>query len=40
MKAHIGVGSKERTIHTIKVSAANVADALALPHLLHWCTPC
>jgi IS5 family transposase len=35
MKAHIGVDSKTKIIHTIKVSAANVADALALPHLLH-----
>jgi IS5 family transposase len=35
MRAHIGVDSKERIIHTVKVSAANAADALALPHLLH-----
>jgi transposase, IS5 family len=35
MKAHIGVDSKTKIIHSIKVSAANVADALALPHLLH-----
>jgi IS5 family transposase len=35
MKAHIGVDSKEKIIHTVKVSAANVADVLALPHLLH-----
>ena len=35
LKAHIGVDSKTKIIHTIKVSAANVADALALPHLLH-----
>lgn len=35
MKAHIGMDSKEKIIHTVKVSAANVADALALPHLLH-----
>ena len=35
MKAHIGVDSKTKIIHTIKASAANVADALALPHLLH-----
>jgi len=27
--------SKEKIIHTVKVSAANVADSLALPHLLH-----
>ena len=35
MKAHIGVDSREKIIHTVKVSAANVADCLALPHLLH-----
>ena len=35
MKADIGVDSKEKIIHTVKVSAANVADSLALPHLLH-----
>jgi transposase, IS5 family len=35
MKAHIGVDSKEKIIHTVKVSAANVADSMALPHLLH-----
>lgn len=35
MKAHIGVDSKNKVIHTILASAANVADALALPHLLH-----
>jgi IS5 family transposase len=35
MKAHIAVDSKSKIIHTIKASAANVADVLALPHLLH-----
>lgn len=35
MKAHVGVDSKEKLIHTILASAANVADSLALPHLLH-----
>lgn len=35
MTAHIGVDSKEKSIHTVKASAANVADSLALPHLLH-----
>lgn len=35
MKAHVGVDSKTKVIHTILASAANVADALALPHLLH-----
>ena len=29
MKAHIGVDSRTKIIHTIKASAANVADALA-----------
>jgi IS5 family transposase len=35
MKAHIGVDSKQKIIHTVKASAANVSDSLALPHLLH-----
>lgn len=35
MKAHVGVDSKSKLIHTILASAASVADALALPHLLH-----
>jgi IS5 family transposase len=35
MKAHVGVDSKTKLVHTILASAANVADALALPHLLH-----
>ena len=35
MKAHIAVDSKSKLIHTVLVSGANVADALALPHLLH-----
>src|SRR5215469_4230707 len=35
MKAHVGVDSKSKLIHTILVSAANVADVDALPHLLH-----
>lgn len=35
MKAHLGVDSKTKLIHTILASAANVGDALALPHLLH-----
>jgi transposase, IS5 family len=35
MKAHIGMDSKEKIIHTVKASAANVADKEALPHLLH-----
>jgi transposase, IS5 family len=35
MKAHIGVDSRQKIIHTVKASAANVSDCLALPHLLH-----
>ncbi len=35
MKAHIAVDSQSKLIHTVLVSGANVADALALPHLLH-----
>jgi IS5 family transposase len=35
MKAHIGIDSKEKLIHTILASAANVPDREALPHLLH-----
>ena len=35
MKAHLGVHSKTKLIHTVLASTANVADALALPHLLH-----
>ncbi|MBW7862773.1 MAG: IS5 family transposase [Rhodocyclaceae bacterium] len=35
MKAHVGVDSKTKFIHTILASAANVADRDALPHLLH-----
>lgn len=35
MKAHIGVDSKTKLIHTILASPANVGDALALPYLLH-----
>ena len=31
MKAHVGVDSKSKLINTILASAANVADALALP---------
>jgi IS5 family transposase len=35
MKAHFGVDSKSKLIHTILASAANVADRDALPYLLH-----
>jgi IS5 family transposase len=35
LKAHLGVDSKTKLIHTILASAANVADVDALPYLLH-----
>jgi IS5 family transposase len=35
MKAHLGVDSRTKLIHTILASAANVADRDALPYLLH-----
>jgi IS5 family transposase len=35
MKAHFGIDSKHKLIHTVLASAANVADADALPYLLH-----
>ena len=35
MKAHFGVDSQTKLVHTVLASAANVGDALALPHLLH-----
>jgi IS5 family transposase len=35
MKAHLGVDSKTKLIHTILASAANVHDREALPYLLH-----
>ncbi len=35
MKAHIGVDSRTKIIHSVAVSAANVHDSLALPVLLH-----
>jgi len=35
MKMHVGVDSRTKLIHTVKVSAANVPDRDALPHLLH-----
>jgi IS5 family transposase len=34
MKAHVAVDSRQKLIHTVLASAANVADSLALPHLL------
>ena len=35
MKAHVGVDSKLKIIHTAVATAANVADATVLPALLH-----
>lgn len=35
MKAHVGVDSKTKLIHSAAVTAANVADARVLPELLH-----
>ena len=35
MKAHIGVDSQSKLIHSVAASAANVHDKHALPHLLH-----
>jgi IS5 family transposase len=35
MKAHVGVDSRTKLIHTVLVSAANVHDRVALPYLLH-----
>jgi IS5 family transposase len=35
MKAHVGVDSKTKIIHTAVATAANVADSTVLPELLH-----
>jgi IS5 family transposase len=35
MKAHVGVDSKMKIIHTVVATAAHVADATVLPELLH-----
>jgi IS5 family transposase len=35
MKAHIGVDSRNKLIHSVVASAANVHDSQALPYLLH-----
>ena len=35
MKAHVGVDSKTKIIHTAVVTPAHVADATVLPELLH-----
>ncbi|MGH9511111.1 MAG: transposase [Terriglobales bacterium] len=35
MRAHVGVDSKTKIIHTAGATAANVADSTVLPDLLH-----
>jgi len=35
MKAHVGVDSKTKLVHTVVATAANVADSTVLPELLH-----
>src|SRR6266705_5204450 len=35
MKAHVGVDSQTKLIHSVVATAANAADSRALPHLLH-----
>ncbi|GMV32104.1 MAG: hypothetical protein AMXMBFR59_42290 [Rhodanobacteraceae bacterium] len=35
MKAHVGVDSKTKLVHTVLASAANVHNREALPYLLH-----
>jgi IS5 family transposase len=35
MKAHVGVDSKTKLIHSVVATPANVADAVVLPELLH-----
>lgn len=40
MKAHIGVDSRTKLIHSVAASAANVHDSLALPVLLHGKETC
>ena len=35
MKAHLGVDSRTKLIHSVAATAANVHDSQGLPHLLH-----
>jgi transposase, IS5 family len=35
MKAHVGVDSQTKMIHSVVATAANVADSTVLPELLH-----
>ena len=40
MKAHIGVDSKEGTVHSLCSTAASVSDVYMLPELLHGARSC
>ena len=40
MKAHVGVDSKRKLIHSVMATAAHVADSRVLPHLLHGREEC
>ena len=40
MKAHLGVDSRTKIIHSVAASAANIHDSLALPVLLHGKETC
>jgi transposase, IS5 family len=35
MRAHIGVDSRSKLIHSVVATPANVADSTVLPDLLH-----
>jgi IS5 family transposase len=35
MKAHVAVDSRSKLLHTVLVSAANLADRDAVPYLMH-----
>ena len=35
MKAHVGVDSETKMIHSVVATAANVVDSTVLPELLH-----
>jgi len=37
MKAHFGVDSQSKLIHSVAATPANVHDSQALPRLLHGC---
>jgi len=39
MKAHIGVDSKSRLVHSFVATSANVHDSRVLPDLLHGDEP-